>query len=317
MHKYLFKYVTKGFDSARIGIQSGPSSASTSNEPINEINNFLECCCVVPNDSSWRLLQYDIHETDPSVEWLPVHLPFENNAVFIEDDDLEEVIENLRNIMTKLTSWLEINVTSPFIRNYTYVEFSEYFTWQADDKFWNTIRGKHNKIIRIAHVSPAQGETFYLRILLHIVKGAKSFSEIRTVARQEYPTFRLACQALGLLGDDQEWSHALTDAANWSSTYQLRQLFVTLLVFCEVSDPTKLFTDHCANMSEDITYQINRVSSSSNSSAMENFVTSSLIFELEKLLQDAGHSLAHFSLPIPDDIGNASTQNMLILDELS
>jgi hypothetical protein len=68
MHKYLFKYVTKGFDSARIGIQSGRSSASTSNEPINEINNFLECCCVVPNDSSWRLLQYDIHETDPSVE---------------------------------------------------------------------------------------------------------------------------------------------------------------------------------------------------------------------------------------------------------
>jgi hypothetical protein len=109
----------------------------------------------------------------------------------------------------------------------------------------------------------------------------------------------------------------LTDAANWSSTYQLRQLFVTLLVFCEVSDPTKLFTDHCANMSGDITYQINRVSSSSNSSAVENFVTSSLIFELEKLLQDAGHSLAHFSLPIPDDIGNASTQNMLILDELS
>jgi hypothetical protein len=152
---------------------------------------------------------------------------------------------------------------------------------------------------------------------LHIVKGAKSFSEIRTVTGQEYPTFRLACQALGLLGDDQEWSHALTDAANWSSTYQLRQLFLTLLVLCEVSDPTKLFTNHCANMSEDITYQINRVSSSSNSSAVENFVTSSLIFELEKLLQDAGHSLAHFSLPIPDDIGNASTQNMLILDELS
>jgi hypothetical protein len=57
--------------------------------------------------------------------------------------------------MTKLTSWLEINVTSPFVRNYTYVEFSEYFTWQADDKFWNTIREKHNKISRIAHVSPA------------------------------------------------------------------------------------------------------------------------------------------------------------------
>jgi hypothetical protein len=50
---------------------------------------------------------------------------------------------------------------------------------------------------------------------------------------------------------------------------------------------------------------------------MENFVTSSLFFELKKLLQDAGYSLAHFSLPILDDIGNASTENRLILDEPS
>jgi hypothetical protein len=37
-----------------------------------------------------------------------VHLPFENNIVFIEDDDLEEVIENPRNVRTKLVGWLEI-----------------------------------------------------------------------------------------------------------------------------------------------------------------------------------------------------------------
>jgi hypothetical protein len=54
-----------------------------------------------------------------------------------------------------------------------------------------------------------------------------------------------------------------------------------------------------------------------NSSSMENFVNSSLLFELEKLLQDARYSLSHFSLPIPDDISVASTNNMLILDELS
>jgi hypothetical protein len=122
---------------------------------------------------------------------------------------------------------------------------------------------------------------------------------------------------LGLLGDDQEWSDALTDATHWASPYQLRQLFVTLLVFCEVSDPPKLFTGHCANMSENITYRINRVSSSSNSSAMKNFVTSSLLFELDKLPQDAGYSLSHFSLPILDDIGTASIENRLILHELS
>jgi ATP-dependent DNA helicase PIF1 len=38
---------------------------------------------------------------------------------------------------------------------------------------------------------------------------------------------------------------------------------------------------------------------------------------LEKLLQDVGYYLSHFSLPIPDYIGNASTDNRLILDEMN
>jgi hypothetical protein len=50
---------------------------------------------------------------------------------------------------------------------------------------------------------------------------------------------------------------------------------------------------------------------------MENFVNSSLLFELEKLLQDAGYSLSHFSLPILDYIGIASTDNRIILDEMN
>jgi hypothetical protein len=128
-------------------------------------------------------------------------------------------------------------------------------------------------------------------MLLHIVKHAKSFSDIRTVGGHVHPTFREACQALGLLGDDQEWSHALTDSAQWASSYQLRQLFVILLLFCEVSDPLKLFTEHASHMSEDFTYRINRMSSSANNLSIEIFVTSSLLFELEKLLKDAGYSI--------------------------
>jgi hypothetical protein len=78
---------------------------------VNEINDFLECCCVTPNDGGWRLLQYDNHYSNPVVECLPVHLPFENNVGFTEDD-LEEVLENPNNVRTKLTSWLDINSTT-------------------------------------------------------------------------------------------------------------------------------------------------------------------------------------------------------------
>jgi hypothetical protein len=109
----------------------------------------------------------------------------------------------------------------------------------------------------------------------------------------------------------------LTDSAQWVPSYQLRQLFVTLLLFCEVSNPFKLFTEHASHMSEDFTYRINRMSSNENNLSIENFVTCSLLFELEKLLKDARYSLSHFNLPIPDHIGTASTKNRLILDELT
>jgi hypothetical protein len=222
MHKYLFKYVTKGFYCAIIRIQRGPTSEDQAIDIINEISNFLECCCVTPNDGAWRLLQYDIHYMDPLVERLLVHLPFENNIVFTEDDDLEEVLDNPNNIRTKLTSWLEKNIDDPSTRNYTYIEFPGHFTWHANGNYWSTRHAKYNKISHIAHVNPAQGEVYYLWMLLHIVKGTKSFSKIRIVGEQEHPTFRVACQALGLLDDDQEWSHALTDAAQWATPYQLR-----------------------------------------------------------------------------------------------
>jgi hypothetical protein len=105
---------------------------------MNEINDFLECRCVTPNDGGWRLLQCGIHYSNPAVECLLVHLPFENNVVFIEDDDLEEVLENPNNVRTKLTSWLEINSTTVLAWSYTYVEFPEHFTWHPDGRYWDS-----------------------------------------------------------------------------------------------------------------------------------------------------------------------------------
>jgi hypothetical protein len=93
--------------------------------------------------------------------------------------------------------------------------------------------------------------------------------------------------------------------------------FHHIATFCEVTNPLRLLTDHSSQMSEDITYCLNRMSSNSNNISVQNFVTSSLLFELEKLLQDAGYSLSHFNLLILKDIGTASTDNMLILDVLN
>ena len=76
-------------------------------------------------------------------------------------------------------------------------------------------------------------------MLLNVVKGARSFKEIRTINNVAYSDFRSACY--GLLDDDKEWHEALNHVSHWASGKQLRELFVTMLIFCEVSNPYKLW----------------------------------------------------------------------------
>ena len=56
-------------------------------------------------------------------------------------------------------------------------------------------------------VHPKNAESYYLRMVLHAVRGPTSFRDIRTIEEELCTTFREACQKLGLLGDDQHWDH--------------------------------------------------------------------------------------------------------------
>ena len=78
-------------------------------------------------------------------------------------------------------------------------------------------------------------------MLLNIVKGPTCFENIRTVNGVVHPTFKAACYALGLLDDDKEWHDCLQEASLWGSNQQLRELFATMLLYCEVVDPLQLW----------------------------------------------------------------------------
>ena len=317
MEKYLFKYTNKGPDCAKAALKRKRGNPDSPTEIIDEIKEYLDCRYVTPNDAAWRLLQFDIHYTNPSVERLAVHLPLENGVLYTEDDYLDQVIENPSNLITKLTAWFDANQQYPEARQYTYVEFPEHWTWHGDGKYWHIRRNSRGKVGRIANVAPNEGERFYLRMLLHIVKGAQSYSDLRTVAGHKHPTFRAACEALGLLGDDQEWFHAMADAAHWALPYQLRQLFVTLLLFYEVTNPVKLLDEYTQAMGEDIAYHAKQLTPELPTTTMDQHIRSYVLVELEKLLKDAGYSLDHFHLPQPDHSSSRILTNRFIMEELS
>ena len=71
--------------------------------------------------------------------------------------------------------------------------------------------------------------------------GKKSFEELRSANDVTYDTYKETSRALGMLQDDELWNLVMGDAAHQQLPMQMRELFVMLLVFCDVNEPSSLF----------------------------------------------------------------------------
>ncbi|GJW21535.1 hypothetical protein Tco_0032157 [Tanacetum coccineum] len=108
----------------------------------------------------------------------------DQNAVTLRDsENLSALLERKGINITMFTEWFELNKRDTDARAFT-----------------------------IVYPSLASGERYYLRMLLNVVRGARSFKELMTVNKKIYATFKAACFAYGLLNDDKEWTHAIAEA---------------------------------------------------------------------------------------------------------
>ncbi|XP_072084306.1 uncharacterized protein [Arachis hypogaea] len=90
--KYLFKYVNKGPDRVAVGVTK-EASRREDVQVIDEIKQFYDCRYLPACEAVWRTLAYDILQRWPSVMRLTFHLPREQNIIFKDDDNLEEIVE--------------------------------------------------------------------------------------------------------------------------------------------------------------------------------------------------------------------------------
>jgi hypothetical protein len=140
-------------------------------------------------------------------------------------------------------------------------------------------------------------------MLLNVIKGPRSFQEIRTVNNVLHPTFRSACYALGLLDDDKEWHEALNHASHWALGKQLHELFVTILIFCEVADPYKLWISNWKILSEDIQHRQRTILQYGNLHLDDFQLQNYVLCDIEQILIRNGRSLREFeSIPYPDTL---------------
>ncbi|UYV70293.1 hypothetical protein LAZ67_7002421 [Cordylochernes scorpioides] len=117
---------------------------------------------------------------------------------------------------------------------------------------------------------------------------AQSFEDLRTVDDIVCSTFKEAAQRRGLLADDSEWDACLAEAALFQMPCQLRQLFATILIYNNPTDPVSLWTKYKGYLSEDF-------SRATSDAAAEQMT----LRELEFQLRENRLSCHHYGLPAP------------------
>jgi hypothetical protein len=246
--KYVVKYVNKGPDRAAVNLNRDGQH----DVPVDEIKEYLEGRYVGSCEAAWRTFGFGLGAHSHTIVRLPVHLDGDDQVVFDEAADLEDVAETAGG-HTKLTAFFKLCATlPPASRDITYQDVPVHYTWHALTREWRKRqRGGSKTIGRIYQASPSEGERFYLRLLLTKVKGPTSFAALRTVNNVVYGTYKEACVAAGLLEDDNEWLLCMQEAALTNMPSQLRALFASILLYCEPRDIGALWASSVVALSED------------------------------------------------------------------
>ena len=105
--------------------------------------------------------------------------------------------------------------------------------------------------------SPQEQERYHLRILLNHRREMKSFEDLRTVNGRLCSSFHEACVALNLIQNSQEYTRDLHKATDYfaQNSHQVRQLFVTMLLNCQIADQQGLLNEHRDGMIQDFHHQ--------------------------------------------------------------
>jgi hypothetical protein len=155
-------------------------------------------------------------------------------------------------------------------------------------------------------------------MLLNYVKGATSYEHLRTVDGTEHDTFKDACIVMGFLADDNEWHQALEEAGLWASGRQLRDMFASMLMFCEVTNPIQLWDAHWESLSDDIEAMTRREGDDPTITLFEDALKDRALYEIDQVLICNGHCLEDFpTVPKSNYVPPIHGGNRLVQEELA
>ncbi|XP_045498452.1 uncharacterized protein LOC123696361 [Colias croceus] len=306
--KYICKYVNKGSDQATFALQSSDK---------DEVTKYQSGRYISTSEAVWRILAFSIHDRHPTVMHLDVHLE-NGQRIYFDPDNVADRLENPRQ--TTLLAFFRLCEVDQFARSLTYDQVPSYYTYDRQRGVFNrrqrgsAVEGfpgifKDTALGRVYTVHPNNGECYFLRLLLHTVRGPTSFAFLRTYDGVEYPTYRAACVARHLLDDDQNWDDTLAEASISDSPSRMRHLFAVILVFCGVANPVTLWQKYRHYLSEDFLRALRRATGDEIDVTDERVLNTCLSSLQDMVISIGGNPLIEYGLPAPQSSGHQDRGN--------
>ena len=150
---------------------------------------------------------------------------------------------------------------------------------------------------------------FFLRMLLHYVKGPQSFKDLKTVDGKVFTTYQEVCVKLGLFEDDSAIEQAFEEAASITvKGKMLRQLFVTLIVHAMPASPLNLWIKYKKDLCADLMKK-------NNVEEPTEDILNEVLLELQQMFEQQDKNMVlDFNLPKP--IPNPNKENNQVPREI-
>ncbi|XP_053595538.1 uncharacterized protein LOC128667851 [Microplitis demolitor] len=297
--KYICKYVNKGSDQATFGLKN----------ENDEITKYQSGRYISTSEATWRIMSFPIHERFPPVVHLDVHLE-NGQRVYFNTENVIDQITNPKN--TTLLAYFQLCREEIFAKTLLYDEVPAYYIFDKQSKVFkrrkrgNPVEGypgifKEHVIGRVYTFHPGNTECYFLRLLLHTVRGPTSFKDIRTVNGVVYQSYQAGCKALDLIEDDSHWDETLKEACVTDSPFKLRQLFAIIVVFCHPSDPKELWTKYKKYLYEDYGRKLIRSFPDIDLNLHKEELENRCLIDLENtIISIGGKPLDQYGMPIPN-----------------
>jgi len=246
--KYLYKYVYKGPDMVSYALLKEKGKEN------DEILRFQAGRFLTPPEVFWRLFQFEISNNYPSVERLTIH---DSTGTSTTSKLLGYFRMVEREKVSPPTKERVSQTGGVAAKHLLYTEMPLHYTWCPTKKDWK-IRERYSqipKLGRIYHVPRSCGETYFVRLLLLHRKNIASFVELRTVNGVIFESPEKACEALGLLANDNEIHFYFDELKQFQTAKQLRQSFYRILLNNPPVDPLSLWNKYKNEFSDDYRYR--------------------------------------------------------------